>query len=56
MPQNHVVDHLSRLRTKDIQTKMVKETFLDEQLYVLHSSTRLLYVDLVNYFVTKKFP
>jgi hypothetical protein len=56
VPQNHVVDHLSRLRAKDIQIKIVRETFLDEQLYVLHSSTRPLYVDLVNYFVTKEFP
>ncbi|KAL3597143.1 hypothetical protein D5086_008780 [Populus alba] len=38
--ENHVVDHLSRLRTKDIQTETIRETFLDEQLYVLHSSTR----------------
>jgi len=38
--ENHVADHLSRLRTKDIQTETIRETFLDEQLYVLHSSTR----------------
>jgi hypothetical protein len=38
--ENHVVDHLSRLRTKDIQSETVRETFPDEQLYVLHSSTR----------------
>jgi hypothetical protein len=38
--ENHVVDHLSRLRTEDIQTETIRETFPDEQLYVLHSSTR----------------
>jgi hypothetical protein len=38
--ENHVTDHLSRLRTKDIQTETIRETFPDEQLYVLHSSTR----------------
>jgi len=54
--ENHVVDHLSQLQTKDIQTKIIKETFPDEQLYVLHSSTRPLYADLVKYLVTKEFP
>jgi hypothetical protein len=38
--ENHVAGYLSQLRTKDIQTKTVKETFHDRQLYVLHSSTR----------------
>ena len=33
--ENHVADHLSRLRTEDIQTETIRETFLDEQLYVL---------------------
>jgi len=28
--ENHVVDHLSRLRTKDIQSKIIRETFPDE--------------------------
>jgi len=51
-----VVDHLSRLRIEDIQTEIIKETFSDEQLYVLHSSTRPWYADLVNYLVTKEFP
>ena len=54
--ENHVSDHLSRLKTKDIQTKTIRKTFPDEQLYVLHSSTRLWYADLVNYLVTKEFP
>jgi len=36
--ENHVADHLSRLRTEDIQIETVRETFLDEQLYMLHSS------------------
>ncbi|XP_061957345.1 uncharacterized protein LOC133678848, partial [Populus nigra] len=47
--ENHVADHLSRLRTEDIQTETIRETFPDEQLYVLHSSTRPWYADLVNY-------
>jgi hypothetical protein len=51
-----MADHLSRLRTEDIHTKTIRETFPDEQLYVLHSSTRLWYADLVNYLVTKEFP
>jgi hypothetical protein len=38
--ENHIADHLSRLQTKDIQTKKVSKTFPDEQLYMLHSSTR----------------
>ena len=38
--ENHVVDHLSRLRIKNIQTKTVRETFSYNHLYVLHSSTR----------------
>ena len=54
--ENHVADHLSRLRTEDIQTETIRETFLDEQLYVLHSSKRPWYADLVNYLVTKEFP
>ena len=54
--ENHVADHLSRLRTKDIQTETIRETFLNEQLYVLHSSIRPWYADLVNYLVTKEFP
>jgi hypothetical protein len=54
--ENHVADHLSRLRTKDIQTETIRETFSDEQLYVLHFSTRPWYADLVNYLVTKEFP
>jgi len=32
--ENHVADHLSRLRPEDIQTKTIRETFLNEQLYV----------------------
>ena len=54
--KNHVADHLSRLRTKDIQIETIRETFPDEQLYMLHSSTRPWYADLVNYLVTKEFP
>jgi len=54
--KNHVADHLSRLRTEDIQIKTRRETFPDEQLYMLHSSTRPWYTDLVNYLVTKEFP
>ena len=54
--ENHVADHLSRLRTNDIQTETIRGTFPDEQLYVLHSSTRPWYADLVNYLVTKEFP
>jgi len=54
--ENHVADHLSRLRSEDIQTETIRETFPDEQLYVLHSSTRPWYADLVNYLVTKEFP
>ena len=54
--KNHVVDHLSRLRTKDIQVETIRETFPNEQLYVLHSSTRQWYANLVNYLVTKEFP
>jgi len=38
--ENHVADHLSRLRTEDIQTETIKEASPDKQLYVLHSSTR----------------
>ena len=49
--ENHVADHLSRRRTDDIQTETIRETFPDEQLYVLHSSTRPWYADLVNYLV-----
>jgi len=51
-----MVDHLSRLRTEDIQTERIRETFPEEQLYVLHFSTRPWYADLVNYLVTKEFP
>ena len=36
--ENHVADHLSQLRTEDIQTETIRETFPDEKLYVLHSS------------------
>jgi hypothetical protein len=54
--ENHVVDHLSRLRIEDIQIEIIRETFPDEQLYVLHSSKRPWYADLVNYLVTKEFP
>ena len=54
--ENHVADHLSRLRTEDIKVKTIRETFPDEQLYMLHSSTRPWYADLVNYLVTKEFP
>jgi hypothetical protein len=54
--ENHVADHLSWLQPKDIQTKKVRETFPDEQFYVLHSSVRPWYADLVNYLVTKEFP
>ena len=54
--ENHVADHLSRLRTEDIQTKTIRETFPDKQLNVLHSSTRPWYADLVNCLVTKEFP
>jgi len=54
--ENHVANHLSPLQTKDVQTKIVRETFLDEQLYMLHSSTRPWYADLMNYLVTKEFP
>jgi len=54
--ENHMADHLSRLRTKDIQTETIRETFPDEQLYVLHSSTKPWHADLVNYLVTKEFP
>jgi len=54
--ENHVSDHLSRLRTKDIQTKTIRKTFPNKQLYVLHFSTRPWYADLVNYLVTKEFP
>ena len=46
--ENHVADHLSRLRTEDIQTETIRETFPDEQLYVLHSSTRPWYDDIEN--------
>ena len=31
--ENHVANHLSRLKTKDIQVKTKRETFPDEQLY-----------------------
>jgi len=51
-----VADHLSRLRTEDIQIETIRETFPDEQLYMLHSSTRPWYADLVNYLVNKEFP
>jgi hypothetical protein len=54
--KNHVDDHLSWLRTKDIKTEIVRETFPDEQLYVLHSSIRPEYAELVNYLVTEEFP
>jgi hypothetical protein len=54
--ENHVADHLSRLRTEDIQTETIRETFPDEQLYMLHSSLRPWYADLVNYLVTKELP
>ena len=54
--ENHVANHLSQLRTKDIQVETIRETIPDEQLYVLHSSTRPWYADLVNYLVTKQFP
>ena len=50
-----MADHLSRLRTEDIQIETIRETFPDEQLYMLHSSTRPWYADLVNYLVTKEF-
>jgi hypothetical protein len=53
--ENQVTDHLSRLRTEDIQTKTIRDTFPKKQLYVLHSSTRPWYADLVNYLVTKEF-
>jgi hypothetical protein len=54
--ENHVADHLSWLMTEDIQTETIRETFLNEQLYVLYSSIRPWYADLVNYLVTKEFP
>jgi hypothetical protein len=54
--ENQEADHLSRLRTEDIQTETIRETFPNEQLYVLYSSTRPWYADLVNYLVTKEFP
>jgi hypothetical protein len=54
--ENHVADHLSRLRTEDIQIETIKGTFPDEQLYMLHSFIRPWYADLVNYLVTKEFP
>jgi len=54
--ENHVAGHFSRLRTKDIQTETIRETFPDKQLYMLLSSTRPWYADLVNYLVTKEFP
>ena len=38
--ENQEADHLSRLRTEDIQTETIRETFPNEQLYVLYSSTR----------------
>jgi hypothetical protein len=53
--ENHIADHLGRLRTKNIQTETIRETFPDEQLYVLHSSTRPWYANLVNYLVTEEF-
>jgi hypothetical protein len=53
--ENHIADHLGRLRTKNIQTETIRETFPDEQLYVLHSSARPWYANLVNYLVTKEF-
>ena len=28
--ENHVANHLSRLRTKDIQAETIRETFIDE--------------------------
>ena len=54
--ENQEADHLSRLRTEDIQTETIRETFPDEKLYVLYSSTRPWYANLVNYLVTKEFP
>jgi hypothetical protein len=54
--ENHMANHLSWLRIEDIQTKTIRETFPNEQLYVLHSSTRPCYIDLMNYLVTKEFP
>jgi len=54
--ENHVACHFSRLRTKDIQTEIIRETFLNEQLYMLLSSIKAWYADLVNYLVTKEFP
>jgi hypothetical protein len=54
--ENHMADHLSRLRTKDIQIETIRETFPDEQLYVLHSSTKPWHADLVKYLATKEFP
>jgi hypothetical protein len=35
--ENHVANHLIQLQIKDIHIETVKETFSDEQLYVLHS-------------------
>jgi hypothetical protein len=54
--ENHVADQLNQLRIEDIQTKTLRETFSNEQLYVLHSSIRPWYANLVNYVVTKEFP
>jgi hypothetical protein len=48
-----MADHLSQLRTEDIQIETIRETFPDKQLYVLHSSTRPSYADLVNYLSPK---
>ena len=55
MDLSFTTDHLSRLQTKKTQTKIVRERFLNKQLYVLHSSTRPWYADLVNYLVIKEF-
>jgi hypothetical protein len=54
--KNHMDNHLNWLTIEDIQTETIRETFSNEQLYVLYSSTKPWYADLVNYLITKEFP
>ena len=49
--ENQVVDHLSRLENAKCQYEpiVIKESFPDEQLFVVSTSTYPWYADFVNY-------
>ncbi|XP_038688847.1 uncharacterized protein LOC119988008 [Tripterygium wilfordii] len=55
--ENVVADHLSRiLDGREEATIPIKETFPDEQLFAIHSSTTPWYADFVNYLAKEILP